>query len=179
MVKIRYNDGLRVRAYGAPSLWTFIAGQWQQFVGENIPGAIVVVDKRHEKNGVWSNTTYTLALGGLVAEVRPARPVSEILSWEAWEGVLTVHSGDLSMEAMKCLTIAYPGLRDRIEETERLMASLAPASPPLSALVDKALAELTRTSRPDGAANPYNKEPTPEDVWEWEVAAAGIIEEEI
>src|SRR5690606_17258666 len=60
--------------------WLHLAdssGTIHRFRGKSIPGVVSVQDTEYEKNGKWSNTTYSLVLAAGV------RPVAGIQGWEA------------------------------------------------------------------------------------------------
>ena len=73
--EISYNDGMEP-GRRTPRLYIFKPGHAPvRFKGESIPGIATIVAKKFKKNGMWSNTDYTIAIGDNTVALRFLKPL--------------------------------------------------------------------------------------------------------
>lgn len=135
MERIEWSDQLGPRERRA---WLLIVanGRIHRFVGENIPGIVVVAGEDFTKDGKWSHTTYRLSVSdsaraiagrdgwetgrfveGLRAAVRSAEPLDD------WVGVANA-LGVTIAEAKRFLGEWRPRAAERLDETEAALLAL-------------------------------------------------------
>lgn len=119
----KWNDGL-LPAGRRPRLYLAKGGEAVKFTGENIAGFCAVAAQKYEKNGKWSNTTYTLDLAPGVRALEFVSPMhgtwgDSIMSWgQACEQL------GLPIDAVQSLIRAeYAATAKRLDDLEAFAAA--------------------------------------------------------
>ena len=72
---ISFNDGLLPGGRNPRLVIVDNKGNIYKFTGKTVPGVFVVLTETYEKNGKWSNTTYTIKLAQGVRSVNQISPI--------------------------------------------------------------------------------------------------------
>lgn len=128
--EVTFNDGRKSRGH-TDRLFVGRGGDVREFVGESISGIVAVSGRRYEKNGKWSNTTYTLRL---------ATDAWHLVSSQSWEEGERFHgcssiasviqqfrtAGCTAPDAAitACLDQSIPTTMERIRRTEAELLSV-------------------------------------------------------
>ena len=125
-MKYTYNNGLRSGSrtprliLGNPE-----KGYWK-FEGKNIPGIVVILSERYEKNGKWSNTTYNLEISDDVTVLEMLSPLHGL--WGDKYTSFEEMSADtgIPVDIMKNICKEeYPKTYERISASEALLGGLS------------------------------------------------------
>lgn len=130
MKNVSWNDGLG-SAGRTPKLSFVLKGEIHPFAGQNIPGVVTVLATKYEKNGKWSNTTYTLAIAddaGVWDQVAP-------MHQGTWDGQATLEealarfvqtTGKIVAMAVfeKYMASAYPKALERMKQTAQALGGM-------------------------------------------------------
>lgn len=165
--KVIYSDQLASRRRRA---WAIVIGPGDEielFTGESIPGKVAVVGYDYEKKGVWSHTTYRLAVAEGVRFLsghfgfETGRTFLEGLRTatrkptDRWHEVANALGVSLPV-AQEFLRAWLPKEAQRLDQVEADLASLDEASPTGAATISITYGSPTRAARERG-------------FWEWPV----------
>ena len=123
-----FNDGL-MSGGRKPLLILVKEGQLIRFQGKSIAATAVVVNATFEKNGKWSNTTYTLAIARNVTARMIVKDLNErswLLRWKsgAEGGEELGVDGDEGRRFFSSISGYAKGVQE-LDEREAMLASLS------------------------------------------------------
>ena len=157
-MKVEYNNGLQPRSRRvalvvvAPAETGRIVFTWKD--GEDLPGILLVVGSRYEKNGKWSNTTYQLELADGVKAVSISQSWEEGMFWPSltWEtlfeeALLRLDGGLTDEEIERFIRSDFPKTATRLDEKAALVSAPSVVQDILRQQAEKAAAqeEASRT----------------------------------
>ncbi len=116
-----YNDGL-CSGGRRPRLYLAKGSEIVKFTGKSIPDFCSIGKESYEKNGKWSNTTYTLNLSAGVRELYFLSPLHGVWgsNFSSWGEVATKLS--LPIELVKNIVrTEYPDTAERLDACEKFL----------------------------------------------------------
>lgn len=124
MERVEFNDGL-CSGNRRPRLYLALPnGDVVKFEGVNVPNVCAVLTAQYEKNGKWSNTTYSV---GLVDGVRPLHFLSPLHGvwgdkFASWEDLANALSLPI-VSAQHIVRTEYTSTAKRLDAVEEFTAS--------------------------------------------------------
>lgn len=133
-----WNNGIGSRSRQPACLVITSDGAVHRFTGQDIPGVVKVVNSKYQKNGKWSNTTYTCASPAGTSIYSWSQSWEEGLYWPqaSWEEALVEvqqHAPQIDAGSFETAVRAHWGkAAEKFDENRRALAELAGFAAPAS-----------------------------------------------